>query len=147
MVSNCWYTRAKPSVYTIYRSYFLNFFTCWYASSTKYTFIKISYYWRWQVIYFVNWFSPSYSTFITLNFIASVCNSQLPFLVHVKQSLWWLDNIKSSITLLASIICFECVCTTIPSSACWIQDVANPLLPSTSTIQILQSPISFISFR
>ena len=31
-------------------------------------------------------FSPSYSTPVTLNFTAKFCNSQFPFLVHVRQS-------------------------------------------------------------
>ena len=91
--------------------------------------------------------SPSYSIPVTLNFTAKFCNSQFPFLVQVKQSRWWFDNIKSNITFLASITSFECVFTTIPSSTFWMHEVANPLLPSTCTMHILQSPISFISFK
>ena len=91
--------------------------------------------------------SPGNSTFSTLNLTANACNSQFPERVHVKQSFAWFDIIKSSITCLASKTFGVCVCTFIPSSTVCIHDVANPLLPSTSTIHILQSPISFISFK
>ena len=91
--------------------------------------------------------SPGNSTFKTLNLVASACNSQFPERVQVKQSFAWLEIIRSSITCLASKTFGVCVCTTIPSSTVWIQEVANPRLPSTSTIHILQSPTSFISFK
>ena len=92
-------------------------------------------------------FSPSNSTLSTLNFVANFCNSQFPERVHVKQSFEWFEIIKSNITCLASNTFGVCVCTTIPSSTVCMQDVAKPLLPSTSTTQILQSPTSFISFK
>lgn len=56
-------------------------------------------------------------------------------------------NNKSSMVCLASNTFGVCVCTTIPSSTFCIHEVAKPFLPSTSTIHILQSPTSFISFK
>ena len=92
-------------------------------------------------------FCPSNSISVIPNFLAKSCNSQFPFLVHVKHSLLCADNIKSSITLLASFTSSVFVLTIIPSSTCVMHDGVNPLLPFMSTMHILQSPAAFISFK
>ena len=76
-----------------------------------------------------------------------LCSVQFPLRTQLVQLVLWLERISSTLMRRAERTLGELVYTTIPSSAWVLQAEQRFSLPSTSTTQTRQAPISLTSLR